>query len=933
MKRLLLSLTALLLTSIAFSQVPANDLIENAILIDPSNYSEENIRLDLATTTGVEPGGCGTGTFTKVYYKFTATSDARVNATLTDMIGTAITQSFVVFYTAADLNQTDESLLNLVSDCALASSSTATVTAGQSYYLQVHRSDANAFSRIEIALGPPNDSIENAIEMTSTFYDENIRLDLAAANPGGQVGCDLGGFSNVYYKFTATTDGNVTFFLFPQFGGPVTGNAFVIVYTAANLNATSDSELTINSNCSFDTQPTIGITSGQSYYVLVSRDAPGELSKFSVTIPEDGTPGERQALIDFYNATDGPNWAINTNWDTSAPLSEWAGITVEGGNVVEMGLGNVGVTGTIPISIFNLPFLRSFNFFSNELTGIIPDLTALTNLETFNITGNKFSFADLEPNFSVNSTLTDFRYESQKNINEEIIIDDPIIGQEYTFTTTTTGTNLSYQWYKAGTTFSPDDELIPGATNSDYVIPSLQIDDIFTYTCLVTSPLIPDLTLRRNNIKLRVPVSQSERDALIAIYNSLDGANWDDNENWLSTAHVDDWKGVETFGGQVVVLLLNFQNLNGQLPDEIGDLIYLKEIRMSVNPNLTGSIPTTIGNLTDLKWLRFQQNGMSGEIPASVSNLINLEYVYLQNNQFSGNIPAGFGNAPLMFQMFLNDNQLDGNIPTSIGSLDELVSFDISNNGLSGTLPSELGNLSSILLFGIANNDFSGTLPDWSGISEPENANFDLTNNYFDFSDLEPFINNGVTFENIFYSPQRTLDQEEEIMSPPGADIILDINDANIDRDGQDTASSNQFQWYKDNVAIDGAIANTYTIVNAQISDSGVYFCEITNTSLPDLVIVRANITVIVDDSLNTSDFKNDSFGIYPNPATNWISIKTKLGSDTVAKVFDLNGKLLYEKQLTSEITAIAIDQLSAGMYLISVSSDAVLTTKRFIKQ
>jgi hypothetical protein len=48
MNRLLLIITALFLTSISFSQVPANDLIENATELASFNYSESNIRLDLA---------------------------------------------------------------------------------------------------------------------------------------------------------------------------------------------------------------------------------------------------------------------------------------------------------------------------------------------------------------------------------------------------------------------------------------------------------------------------------------------------------------------------------------------------------------------------------------------------------------------------------------------------------------------------------------------------------------------------------------------------------------------------------------------------------------------------------------------------------------------------------------------------------------------
>jgi hypothetical protein len=69
MKKLLLSLTALFLTFIAFSQVPANDLIENATEMTQNVFFDQNVRLDLATTTGLENPDYGIGPLNKVFYK------------------------------------------------------------------------------------------------------------------------------------------------------------------------------------------------------------------------------------------------------------------------------------------------------------------------------------------------------------------------------------------------------------------------------------------------------------------------------------------------------------------------------------------------------------------------------------------------------------------------------------------------------------------------------------------------------------------------------------------------------------------------------------------------------------------------------------------------------------------------------------------------
>ncbi len=938
MKKSLLLLIPLIITLTSYGQVPSNDLIANATLIDPSSFVDENLRLDLATDSGVNSIDCGTSGFSKVYYKFNATANANVVSTLTDMINTPITQSFVIFYTAPDLNQNDESQLSVASGCVLGTTASVSVTAGQAYYIQVHRSDVNTFSRVtfEQVEPPVNDSIIDAIEITSSIYShENLRLDIAALNAGGQNGCTLTDFPTVYYKFTANTNGTANFQVLDQNNNAVdNNNAFAIIYTAPNLNATSDTELTLISNCAFGANTSINIVSGQSYYAILYRAEAQATSRVYAQISQDVDPSERQALIDLYNAADGPNWDFNTNWNTSAPVSDWVNVQVDNGHVTSVGFPNSEAPGFIPSSILDLTYLESFIAYGNQLSGELPDFSILPNIESVQITNNSFSFADLEPNFTNNSTIPQFNYQSQKAFGDEILYDNPTYGQDYTLEAITSGTNLSYQWaIKDSAIQETIYENVPGATSATYTLTNLQEEDLDNYTCFVTSPLIPELTLERALIRFRAPVSQQERDALIALYNSTDGDNWADNTNWLTSAHVDDWAGVSTEGNRVTVLNRNFQNLNGQLPDEIGDLIHLKELRISVNENLTGSIPSTIGNLTELRWFRLQLNSLTGAIPTSVSNLTNLSRVYLQDNQLTGTIPSGFGNALDMYQIFLDNNQLDGNIPSSLGNLSALVSFGMSNNNLSGTLPSELSGLSSIVLFDISNNDINGTIPDWSAINNPANASFELTNNYFDFSDLQPFLNNGVSYSSVNYSPQRTLDTEEEIQSLPGVDIELTVEDSTINRNGNDTATSNQYQWFKDGIEISGANASTYTIVNAQESDSGVYHCEITNPLVPDLTIVRANITVIIDDSLGIEEFQEEGFALYPNPAQDWITIKTKSLQNASVRLFNINGQLLMEKPIKSEITSLSIEQFSEGVYILSLKSDTTNDTKRFIKQ
>ena len=83
---------------------------------------------------------------------------------------------------------------------------------------------------------------------------------------------------------------------------------------------------------------------------------------------------ERKALIEFYKATDGPNWKYNENWGTNKPLNEWYGITTNGqGLVTQLQLSENNLKGSIPESIGKLEHLKRLNVYKNNLTGNIPE--------------------------------------------------------------------------------------------------------------------------------------------------------------------------------------------------------------------------------------------------------------------------------------------------------------------------------------------------------------------------------------------------------------------------------------------------------------------------------------------------------------------------------------------------------------------------------
>ncbi len=74
------------------------------------------------------------------------------------------------------------------------------------------------------------------------------------------------------------------------------------------------------------------------------------------------------------------------------------------------------------------------------------------------------------------------------------------------------------------------------------------------------------------------------RAKLVALYEATDGANWTSNDNWLSNRPIGEWYGVTTDrGGRVTELSLDFSQLSGEIPGELGSLVNLKGLWLRDN--------------------------------------------------------------------------------------------------------------------------------------------------------------------------------------------------------------------------------------------------------------------------------------------------------------------------------------------------------------
>jgi Leucine-rich repeat (LRR) protein len=183
-------------------------------------------------------------------------------------------------------------------------------------------------------------------------------------------------------------------------------------------------------------------------------------------------------------------------------------------------------------------------------------------------------------------------------------------------------------------------------------------------------------------VVLTAQVSPKEKQALLDIYLETQGDQW--FKPWDVNTPVSEWQGITVEHDRVTGISLMFNNITGQLPASIGDLVHLKTLELSFN-KIEGTLPETLGALTHLNVLAFNGNAFTGTIPSSLGNLTNLK------------------------QLHLSSNKLSGNVPKEINNLTALEVFNVFDNNLSGTLPVQLANNHNLKELMIAENNFTNT--------------------------------------------------------------------------------------------------------------------------------------------------------------------------------------------------------------------------------
>jgi len=187
----------------------------------------------------------------------------------------------------------------------------------------------------------------------------------------------------------------------------------------------------------------------------------------------------------------------------------------------------------------------------------------------------------------------------------------------------------------------------------------------------------------------RAVVPDSQRSALLDLFNATTPGNWYRNDSWgVGDPCENNWVYVSCDKANTTVQALTCwgNGLVGTLPATLSNLVDLVDFDCGSN-FVNGTIPASLFTLPKLQKFLFYQANLTGTIPDTITNLKSLRDFQLWENNLTGTIPSSIATMTNLTKLSLDNNQLTGTIPAGIAALSKLVLFSLYNNQLNGSVP------------------------------------------------------------------------------------------------------------------------------------------------------------------------------------------------------------------------------------------------------
>ncbi|EPS68163.1 hypothetical protein M569_06603, partial [Genlisea aurea] len=409
-------------------------------------------------------------------------------------------------------------------------------------------------------------------------------------------------------------------------------------------------------------------------------------------------PNDAAVLNDFRKGLENPDllgWPSKGN-DPCGPPS-WPHVFCSKGRVTQIQVKGLGLKGTLPLNLNQLEMLQNVGFQKNSFNGRLPTFGGLSNLQ--------YAYLDFN---DLDTIPADF-FQGLDSIRVLTLDGNPL--------------NQSSGW-----------------TIPDELRQSTQLTNFSCSSCNIVGQIpgffgtlssLSMLRLSSNSLTGEIPSSFSS--SLLQIL-SLNDQKGDGLSGSISV--------IGTMVG-LTRLWLHGNQFTGPIPDSIGNLTSLRELKLNRN-HLLGLIPTGLASL-NLQVLDLSNNLLMGSIPEfradtvvldsnsfcvsdpgkQCAPAVNVLLDFLRDVNYPEKLASEWtGNDPCTGPWWgitcrnsqvsvinLQKLQLNGSLSSSLGELSSLVEIHLEGNNLQGVVPDSLTHLRFLVLLNISGNDFVPPLP------------------------------------------------------------------------------------------------------------------------------------------------------------------------------------------------------------------------------